>query len=172
MLNAAREGATRAFAAGRPEVPPAWVFGPWKSRDWQTADQAGIREDVETQHELGLPATVKLIDARWEVAYHTFDFDPNKFPDAQRMIDEAYVPELLAIMLTAGFYDGSGYWSMTAGLPAKTGVGGGIVILIIGILAGISIPKFVDFRDDAQASAVKKDPGGASIAAWMRPRAP
>ena len=73
--------------AGRPEVPPAWVFGPWKSRDWQTADQAGIREDVEKQQELGLPATVKLIDARWEVAYHTFAFDPAKFPDPQAMID-------------------------------------------------------------------------------------
>jgi hypothetical protein len=73
--------------AGRPEVPPAWVFGPWKSRDWQTADQAGIVEDVEQQHELGLPATVKLIDARWEAAYHTFEFDPVKFPDPLAMID-------------------------------------------------------------------------------------
>lgn len=73
--------------AGRPEVPPEWVFGPWKSRDWQTADQVGIREDVEMQQALGLPATVKLIDARWEVAYHTFDFDPVKFPDPQAMID-------------------------------------------------------------------------------------
>ena len=74
-------------SAGRPEVPPDWVFGPWKSRDWQTADQAGIREDVEMQHKLGLPATVKLIDARWEVAYHTFEFDPCKFPDPRSMID-------------------------------------------------------------------------------------
>jgi alpha-D-xyloside xylohydrolase len=73
--------------AGRPEVPPEWVFGPWKSRDWQTADQAGIGEDVEMQHELGLPATVKLIDARWEAAYHTFDFDPVKFPHPGAMID-------------------------------------------------------------------------------------
>ena len=76
--------------AGRPEVPPAWVFGPWKSRDWQTADQAGIGEDVEQQHALGLPATVKLIDARWEVAYHTFAFDPDKFPDPRAMVDHVH----------------------------------------------------------------------------------
>ncbi len=75
---------------GRPEVPPAWVFGPWKSRDWQMADQAGIREDVEKQLELGLPATVKLIDARWEAAYHTFDFVPTKFPDPQAMIEHVH----------------------------------------------------------------------------------
>ena len=76
--------------AGRPLVPPTWVFGPWKSRDWQTADQAGIREDVELQHELGLPATVKLIDARWELAYHTFAFDPGKFPDPRAMIEHIH----------------------------------------------------------------------------------
>jgi glutaminase len=50
----------------------------------------------------------------------------------QRLLDEAHVPELLAIMLTAGFYDESGYWSAWAGLPAKTGVGGGIVAIVPG----------------------------------------
>jgi alpha-D-xyloside xylohydrolase len=76
--------------AGRPSVPPDWVFGPWKSRDWQTADQSGVQQDVEKQHELGLPTTVKLIDARWEAAYHTFAFDPEKFPDPQGMIDQIH----------------------------------------------------------------------------------
>ena len=45
------------------------------------------------------------------------------------------VPELLAIMATAGFYDESGYWMFTAGLPAKTGVGGGIVAVVPGRFA-------------------------------------
>jgi len=76
--------------AGRPSVPPAWVFGPWKSRDWQTANQAGILEDIDQQIELGLPSTVKLIDARWEVAYHSFRFDPQKFPDPKAMIDAVH----------------------------------------------------------------------------------
>ena len=38
-------------------------------------------------------------------------------------------------MLTAGFYDGSGVWSATAGVPAKTGVGGGIVAVVPGKMA-------------------------------------
>ena len=50
----------------------------------------------------------------------------------KRVLDEAHVPELLAVMLTAGFYDESGYWSAWAGLPAKTGVGGGIVAVVPG----------------------------------------
>ncbi|HSM25277.1 MAG TPA: TIM-barrel domain-containing protein, partial [Anaerolineaceae bacterium] len=76
--------------AGRPDLPPAWVFGPWKSRDWQTADQEGIVEDIQQQISLGLPATVKLVDARWEVAYHSFRFDPHKFPDPRAMIEEIH----------------------------------------------------------------------------------
>ena len=45
------------------------------------------------------------------------------------------VPELLALMATAGFYDESGDWMFTAGLPAKTGVGGGIVAVVPGRFA-------------------------------------
>ena len=46
-----------------------------------------------------------------------------------------HVPELLAIMATAGFYDESGEWMYSAGLPAKTGVGGGIVAVVPGKFA-------------------------------------
>jgi len=53
----------------------------------------------------------------------------------KRLLDAEHVPELLAVMLTAGFYDESGEWSYTAGLPAKTGVGGGIVAVVPGEMA-------------------------------------
>jgi len=53
----------------------------------------------------------------------------------KRLLDAEHVPELLAVMLTAGFYDESGEWSYTAGLPAKTGVGGGIVAIVPGEMA-------------------------------------
>ncbi len=53
----------------------------------------------------------------------------------RRMLDESSVPELLAIMMTAGFYDESGIWSAQTGLPAKTGVGGGVVAVVPGRFA-------------------------------------
>lgn len=53
----------------------------------------------------------------------------------KRVLNTEYVDELLAIMLTAGFYDESGAWSVKAGLPAKTGVGGGIVAIVPGKMA-------------------------------------
>ncbi|MCH2111015.1 MAG: glutaminase, partial [Polyangiaceae bacterium] len=53
----------------------------------------------------------------------------------KRLLATEHVPELLAIMMAAGFYDESGWWSYSAGLPAKTGVGGGIVAVAPGRLA-------------------------------------
>jgi len=53
----------------------------------------------------------------------------------QRVIDSRYVPKVLAIMMMGGFYNESGTWAYTAGLPAKTGVGGGIVAVVPGKMA-------------------------------------
>ncbi len=53
----------------------------------------------------------------------------------ERVLEAAFVPGLLAIMTMAGFYDESGAWAFEAGLPAKTGVGGGIVAVAPGKLA-------------------------------------
>jgi glutaminase len=38
-----------------------------------------------------------------------------------------HVPNVLAVMATAGLYDDSGQWLYRTGLPAKSGVGGGII---------------------------------------------
>lgn len=53
----------------------------------------------------------------------------------KRVMPAEHVPELLALMATAGFYDESGVWMYKAGLPAKTGVGGGIVAVVPGRFA-------------------------------------
>jgi len=45
----------------------------------------------------------------------------------KQVMDTAKVPGVLAIMATAGLYDDSGKWLYRTGLPAKSGVGGGIV---------------------------------------------
>jgi glutaminase len=43
------------------------------------------------------------------------------------VIDASKVPGVLAVMATAGLYDDSGKWLYHTGLPAKSGVGGGII---------------------------------------------
>ena len=43
------------------------------------------------------------------------------------VLDPDKVPGVLAVMATAGLYDDSGKWLYATGLPAKSGVGGGII---------------------------------------------
>jgi len=45
----------------------------------------------------------------------------------KQVMDGAKVPGVLAVMATAGLYDDSGKWLYHTGLPAKSGVGGGII---------------------------------------------
>ena len=45
----------------------------------------------------------------------------------KQAIDGKNVPYVLAVMSTAGLYDDSGKWLYHTGLPAKSGVGGGII---------------------------------------------
>jgi glutaminase len=44
-----------------------------------------------------------------------------------QVLDTDKVPGVLAVMATAGLYDDSGKWLYHTGLPAKSGVGGGIL---------------------------------------------
>jgi glutaminase len=56
----------------------------------------------------------------------------------ERAIDRQYVKDVLSVMLTCGMYDYAGEWAYRVGLPAKSGVGGGICAVVPG-LAGIGV---------------------------------
>ena len=50
----------------------------------------------------------------------------------EQVIKREDVPHILSTMTMAGLYDGSGGWAWRVGLPAKSGVGGGIVAIAPG----------------------------------------
>ncbi len=50
----------------------------------------------------------------------------------KRVIAPKHVQRILAVMATAGLYDDSGIWLYRVGLPAKSGVGGGIIAVAPG----------------------------------------
>jgi len=60
----------------------------------------------------------------------------------KQVVSAENTPEILAVMATAGLYDDSGQWLYKTGLPAKSGVGGGIIAVSPGKfgIAAISPP--------------------------------
>jgi glutaminase len=50
----------------------------------------------------------------------------------EQVIKREDIPHILSTMMMAGLYDGSGGWAWDVGLPAKSGVGGGIVAVVPG----------------------------------------
>ncbi len=71
----------------------------------------------------------------------------------ERCLESKYVPRALAVMMMAGFYDESGAWAYNAGLPAKTGVGGGIFAVVPGKMAIVGFsPPVNDAGNSVRAS--------------------
>jgi glutaminase len=77
----------------------------------------------------------------------------------KQVVKTGNVPEILAVMATAGLYDDSGKWLYATGLPAKSGVGGGLLAVSPGKfgIAVISPPL------DAAGNSVKGQKAIADI---------
>lgn len=63
----------------------------------------------------------------------------------QRVTDATVVRRTLSVMVTCGMYDAAGKWVSAVGLPAKSGVGGGILAVLPGQLGiGVYSPRIDD----------------------------
>ncbi|HVH28615.1 MAG TPA: glutaminase A [Vicinamibacterales bacterium] len=91
----------------------------------------------------------------------------------KQVMDAAKVPGVLAVMATAGLYDDSGKWLYHTGLPAKSGVGGGIIAVSPGKF-GIAVvaPPLDDAGNSIKAqraiAAISNALGGNPLAAAAR----
>ena len=47
-----------------------------------------------------------------------------------RAVDSRYVRDILTVMYTCGMYDFAGEWAYTVGLPGKSGVSGGLLVVV------------------------------------------
>ena len=73
----------------------------------------------------------------------------------EQVIKSENVPYILSTMAMAGLYDGSGGWAWKVGLPAKSGVGGGIVAIVPGKGAiAVFSPRLDDAGNSVKAQKV------------------
>jgi glutaminase len=56
----------------------------------------------------------------------------------ERVLAREYVDRVLSVMTTCGMYDSAGEWVVDVGMPAKSGVGGGVLAVLPGQL-GIAV---------------------------------
>lgn len=66
------------------------------------------------------------------IAGATIALDGHNPVTKQQVFDKTYAPQITSLIATVGFYENSGDWLYSSGIPAKTGVGGGVM----GILPG------------------------------------
>ena len=76
----------------------------------------------------------------------------------KQVMKASNVPYVLAVMATAGLYDDSGKWLYHTGLPAKSGVGGGIIAVAPGKF-GIAVisPPLDDAGNSVRAQKAIRD---------------
>ena len=82
----------------------------------------------------------------------------------EQVVDPAVCHFTLAVMTTAGLYETSGDWLYDVGVPAKSGIGGGIVVVAPGGGAGHLRSAARRFRQQRQGPArgqVPVPPAGA-----------
>ncbi|MFH8142416.1 MAG: glutaminase A [Muribaculaceae bacterium] len=75
----------------------------------------------------------------------------------ERSFPEEISPKIVSMMASVGFYQHTGDWMFSSGLPAKTGVGGGIVGVLPGLL-GIAAfsPRLDQAGNSVRAQAAIK----------------
>jgi len=86
----------------------------------------------------------------------------------KQVLDAAKVPGVLAVMATAGLYDDSGKWLFHTGLPAKSGVGGGIIAVSPGKFGIAVVSPPLDDAGNSVAHSARSQPSRTSLAQPVR----
>lgn len=133
---------------GRPRVPPAWSFAPWKSRNVHN-NREEVLADAELTRKHDLPGSVIVIDSPWETGYNDFVLNERQF---------ARPAEMFARLRELGFYPC--LW-LTPFVNVENLVD----------MAGIERGECRNFAEAARSGFLVRRPDGSPmIASWWKGR--
>jgi len=99
-----------------------------RALSWLLKDHGTLPYEVEDALDVYVFACSLLVDARdLAVMGATLASGGRNPVTGEQVIDHDLVPTVLSVMGTCGMYDGAGGWFVRVGLPAKSGVAGGMV---------------------------------------------
>ena len=102
-----------------------------------------VREDVDEVLELYFRQCAVQVDAvDLALMGATLAAGGRNPSTGERAIAAEHLPSVLSVMTSCGMYDASGTWLYRVGLPAKSGVGGGVVAVLPGQVGiGVFSPR-------------------------------
>ena len=138
---------------GRAQLPPYWAFAPWKSRNWHP-NTAAVAEDIERYRQLGLPASVLVLDSPWATNYNTFEMNRLQFTNPDSMVRRIHdLGFKLCLWLTAFLNERT----FTPPEPE-----------LVGKIPLTAAPNFEEAR--RAGYLLRNDSGGVYLATWWKGR--
>jgi glutaminase len=115
-----------------------------------------LNEDPESALELYFKQCSVLVDCRdLALIAATLANDGVNPVSGQRAVRAEFVGAMLSVMTTCGMYDFAGEWVYRVGMPAKSGVGGGIIAVLPGQLGiGVFSPALDERGNSVRGVAV------------------
>ncbi|HTJ44615.1 MAG TPA: glycoside hydrolase family 31 protein [Kofleriaceae bacterium] len=91
----------------KPAVPPSWAFAPMQ---WRNVDDSSddVRGDAQQLRALGIPGSTIWIDNPWQTGYNTFEFDPARFDQAAKLIQDVEALGFHVVVWSTPYADSSG----------------------------------------------------------------
>ncbi len=87
-------------ALANPPVPalrtPRWAFEPWISKDISTGDDT--RAFVQGFNDRAIPVGVVVLDSPWETNYNTFQANPSRYPQLDKLVGEMHAKNVKVVV--------------------------------------------------------------------------
>ncbi len=151
-------GGLSCFAGADLEIDEAVFEAEWRTGDRNRAIAylmrtfGMLREEVDAAVETYFRQCSVLVDARSLATMGATLANRGVNPlTGEEALSPAHVARVLSVMTICGMYDYAGEWLYRIGLPAKSGVSGGVLAILPGVLAiGVHSPPL-----DARGNSVR-----------------